>query len=154
VMAGVYLGTVALSGFFLGSLVDRFRKKTAMLISSICSLCLYLLAFVIYTSTPEAVFADPSAIPLWGFILLTLIGAIAGNIRPIALSVLVTILIPEDTRDKANGMVGAANGVSFPVAAIFSGFLIGFLGVLWVLVFALALTLLVIIHPWFVPIPE
>jgi len=154
VMAGVYLGTVALSGFFLGSLVDRFRKKTAMLISSICSLCLYLLAFVVYLSTPETVFTDPSAVPLWGFILLTLIGAIAGNIRTIALSTLVTILVPEDTRDKANGMVGAANGVSFLVASIFSGLLIGFLGVLWMLVFALALTLLVIIHLWFLSIPE
>lgn len=37
VMAGVYTGTVALSGVFLGSLVDRYKKKTAMLLSSLLS---------------------------------------------------------------------------------------------------------------------
>ena len=29
-MAGIFLVTVAFSGFFLGSLVDRYKKKTAM----------------------------------------------------------------------------------------------------------------------------
>ena len=60
VMAGVYLLTVASSGFFLGSLVDRYKKKTAMLLSSICSLVLYLFAYIIFVSTPTAVFTDPS----------------------------------------------------------------------------------------------
>lgn len=154
VMAGVYLATVAVSGFFLGSLVDRYRKKKAMMISSICSLCLYLLAFVIYVSTPEQVFKDPSSARLWMFIILTLVGAIAGNIRTIALSTLVTFLVPEENRDKANGMVGTANGISFLVASIFSGLLIGFLGVYWMLVIALALTVLAIIHLFTIAIPE
>ena len=34
VMAGVYLATVAISGFFLGSIVDRYRKKTSMMLSA------------------------------------------------------------------------------------------------------------------------
>jgi len=38
VMAGVYVSTIALSGLFLGSLVDRFKKKTAIFISSCLSL--------------------------------------------------------------------------------------------------------------------
>lgn len=154
VMAGVYLATVALSGFFLGSLVDRHRKKKAMMISSACSLLLYLLAFLVYVSTPSEKFKDPSNAMLWAFIILNLVGAIAGNIRTIALSTLVTILIPEDKRDRANGMVGTANGVSFLVASIFSGLLIGFLGVFWMLVFAIALTTLAIIHLLTISIPE
>ena len=32
VMAGIYLATIAVSGFFLGSVVDRYRKKKAMMI--------------------------------------------------------------------------------------------------------------------------
>lgn len=154
VMAGVYLATVALSGFFLGSLVDRYRKKKAMMISSICSLFLYLVAYLIYISTPERVFRDPSSVLLWAFIILNLVGAIAGNIRTIALSTLVTFLVPEDKRDRANGMVGTANGVSFLVASIFSGLLIGFLGMFWVLVFAIGFTILAIIHLWTISIPE
>jgi DHA3 family multidrug efflux protein-like MFS transporter len=154
VMAGVYVGTVAISGFFFGSLVDRYRKKTAMLLSSLCSLILYTLAYIIFVSTPPSVFADVSSIPLWIFIILALIGAIAGNIRTIALPTLVTLLIPEAKRDQANGLVGTANGVAFLVASIFSGLAIGFLGVYWMLIFAIALTLAAIVHLATISIPE
>jgi MFS transporter, DHA3 family, multidrug efflux protein len=154
VMAGVYTGTVAVSGFFLGSLVDRYKKKTAMLLSSISSLLLYVIACIIFVSTPTQAFADASNPLLWVFIILALIGAIAGNMRSIALSTLVTILIPEETRDKANGLVGTANGIAFLVASIFSGLAIGFLGVFWVLAFAIGLSVLVIIHLWTIAIPQ
>jgi len=128
VMAGVFTTTVAISGFFLGSLVDRYRKKNVMLLSSICSFFLYLLASIIFVSTPPAVFADPSSVTLWIFIVLALVGAIAGNLRGITLSTLVTILIPEEGRDKANGLVGTANGIAFLAASLFSGLVVGFLG--------------------------
>lgn len=153
-MAGVYSGTVALSGFFLGSLVDRYKKKLSMIFSSLGSLVLYALAFLMFITTPEKVFKNPESPILWVFIVLSLVGAIAGNIRSIALSTLVTVLIPEDGRDKANGMVGTTNGVSFLVSSIFSGLIIGFLGIFWMLVIAIVLTALVLIHVWLLPIPE
>src|SRR5581483_1577403 len=121
VMAGIYTLTVALSGFYLGSLVDRYKKKTVMLLSSASSLALYGLAGVIYRSTPEAVFKDASSPALWLFVVLALFGAIVGNLRGIALATLVTIMIPEGERDRANGLVGTATGVSFLIASIFSG---------------------------------
>ncbi|GAB4028148.1 MFS transporter [Spirosoma koreense] len=154
VMAGVYSGTVALTGFFLGSLVDRYKKKTAMIVSSVGSLVLYAVSFLIYILTPSKIFSDPSSPVLWVFIVLSLIGAIIGNIRSIALSTLVTVLIPEEERDKANGMVGTINGVGFLVASIFSGLIIGFLGMFWMLVSAIALTGLTLLHVWFLDIPE
>ncbi|MEP0873626.1 MFS transporter [Trichocoleus desertorum AS-A10] len=154
VMAGVYLVTVALSGFFLGSLVDRYKKKTAMLLSSTCSLILYILAYIIFVSTPSSVFTNPASVPLWVFITLALVGAIAGNIRTIALPALVTILIPETERDKANGLVGTANGVSFLIASLFSGMVIGFLGAYWMLVFAMGLMILAVLHLVAIAIPE
>jgi DHA3 family multidrug efflux protein-like MFS transporter len=153
-MAGIYLVTVSISGFFLGSLVDRYQKKTAMMLSSLCSLVLYLIAHLIFVSTPPSAFTDVSSVTLWIFIILALVGAIAGNIRTIALPTLVTLLIPEAERDKANGLVGTTNGVSFLIASIFSGLAIGFLGVYWMLVFAIGLTLLTIFHLWAVSIPE
>jgi DHA3 family multidrug efflux protein-like MFS transporter len=154
VMAGVYLVTVAFSGFLLGSLVDRYKKKTAMMLSSLGSLLLYTLACIIFVSTPPVVFTDPSSVMLWVFIVLALAGAIAGNLRAIALSTLVTILIPEEQRDKANGLVGSANGVAFLVASILSGMAVGFLGIFWVLISAVGLTLLIIVHLWTISIPE
>jgi len=146
--------TVAISGFFLGSIVDRYPKKTAMMFSSVCSLGLYLLAYSIFVSTPSAAFTHPSSMSLWAFISLALFGAIAGNLRTIALPTLVTLLIPEAKRDQANGLVGTANGVSFLIASIFSGLAIGFLGVYWMLIFAIVLTVLVILHLATIAIPE
>jgi DHA3 family multidrug efflux protein-like MFS transporter len=88
------------------------------------------------------------------FIVLALAGAIAGNLRGIALSTLVTFLIPEEQRDRANGMVGTANGVAFLVASIMSGLVIGFLGMFWMLVSAIVLSVLVILHLATISIPE
>jgi len=154
VMAGVYTTTVAISGFFLGSLVDRFPKQRVMLFSSIGSLLLYALALAIYVSTPAEVFANASSAQLWIFIVLTLVGAICGNLRAIALSTLVTILIPEDGRDRANGMVGTANGVAFLGASILSGLAIGYLGVFWMLASAIVLTVLAVLHLMTIALPD
>src|SRR5688572_18106376 len=113
VMAGIYSITVAVSGFYLGSLVDRYPKKHVMLAASAFSLILYALALTIFVSTPAAAFASASSVYLWVFVVLTLVGAIVGNVRAIALSTLVTIMVPADGRDKANGLVGTSNGVAF-----------------------------------------
>jgi len=154
VMAGIYLITVSFSGIFLGSLVDRYKKKTVMVLSSLCSLFLYLFAYGLFVSTAPVVFTNPTSPMLWGFILLTLVGAIAGNLRTIALPTLVTLLVPEPRRGHANGLVGTANGVSFLFASTFSGLVIGFLGVYWMLVLAIGATLLTIIHLGTIAIPE
>lgn len=146
VMAGVYTLAVALSGFFLGSLVDRFPKKRVMLLSSVGSLALYGLAATLFVVTPLDVFANPASVRLWLFVVLALVGAIGGNLRGITLKTLVTVLVPEERRDKANGMVGTTDGVAFLVASLFSGLVIGFLGVFWMLVIAIGLTGLVVLH--------
>lgn len=153
-MAGIYIGTVALSGLFFGSLVDHHRKKKAMMISSICSLILYSIALIVYVTAPEEQFKHPSSFTLWAFIILSLFGALAGNIRMIALPTLVTFLIPEPERDKANGLIGSTNGTAFLIASILSGMAVGFLGVFWMYAAAIGLTLLTIIHLAIVSIPE
>ncbi len=153
-MAGVYLGTVALSGVFLGSLVDRYPKQRMLLLSSSASLVCYVLAYSIYRATPPHAFTDPTSMRLWAVIILALVGAIAGNLRGIALSTLVTILVPEAERDRANGLVGTANGVAFLVASIVSGLVVGFLGIAWVLVGAVALTVVVLGQLWTIAIPQ
>ena len=154
VMAGVFTLTIAFSGFLLGSLVDRYPKKRVMMLSSIVSLALYAIAGFIFITTPYEEFADASSVRLWTFIVLTLVGAIGGNLRSIALSTLVTILIPEDERDKANGLVGTANGIAFLGASIFSGLAVGYLDMFWVIVIAVVASLLVIAHLATLNIPD
>ena len=154
VMAGIYTATVALSGIYLGSLVDRYPKKKVMLASSFISLVLYTLACILYVSTPAAVFKDASSPALWVFIVLALFGALVGNLRSIALITLVTVLVEEEIRDRANGLVGTANGIAFLAASIMSGLAIGFLGVLWMLAVAIGLMVMVLLHLWTLPIPD
>jgi DHA3 family multidrug efflux protein-like MFS transporter len=153
-MAGVFTLTIALSGFFLGSLVDRYPKKATMMLSSVVSLVLYALAAVVFVSTPRAAFADVANPALWVFIVLTLVGAIAGNLRGITMSTLVTIMVPEESRDRANGLVGTANGVAFLAASVFSGLAVGFLGIPWMLALAIGFMVLVIVHLATLQVPD
>lgn len=153
VMAGIFTITIAISGFLLGSLVDRFPKKTVMMMSSLGSLILYAVAAIIFISTAPEELTDPTSAMLWIFIVLALFGAMAGNLRGIALSTLVTIMIPEEQRDKANGLVGTTTGITFMAASIFSGLAVGFLGMAGILAIAIGMTLLVIVHLWTMQIP-
>ena len=154
IMAGVYSGTVAVSGIFLGTLVDHFPKKRVMQASSLGSLGLYAGALVIFVSAPTDAFQHAASVRLWIFIVLALFGALAGNLRSIALSTLVTILVPEEERDKANGVVGTVNGAAFLGASIFSGLAIGYLGMSWTLAIALAITAIVLVHLATLTIPD
>jgi DHA3 family multidrug efflux protein-like MFS transporter len=125
-----------------------------MLLSSFASLGLYAIAGLIFVTTPAEVLKDASSVRLWIFIILTLVGAIFGNLRAIALSTLVTILVPEEERDKANGLVGTANGIAFLGASIFSGLAVGYLGMSWVLGIAIVMSVLVILHLSTLTIPD
>jgi DHA3 family multidrug efflux protein-like MFS transporter len=154
VMAGVYTITIAFSGVLLGSVVDRYPKKTAMTLSSLASCVLFGLAGLVFVSTPATEWTDAASPRLWLLIVLTLAGTLAGNLRGIALSTLVTILVPEEERDRANGLVGSGNGVAFLIASILSGLAVGFLGLFWVLVSAVVVSLLIIVHLWTLAIPQ
>jgi DHA3 family multidrug efflux protein-like MFS transporter len=154
IMAGIFTVTVALSGFVLGSVVDHNKKKRAMLLSSSATLVFFVAALLIYLSFPSERFTHQANFELWLFIIASLAGALVGNLRGIALSTLVTVLIPEEERDRANGMIGTANGVAFLVGSILSGLAVGFLGIVGMLVGAIVLTALVIVHLATLQIPE
>jgi DHA3 family multidrug efflux protein-like MFS transporter len=75
----------------------------------------------------------------WILVTSTLLGSVAGQMRGIALSTCVTLLVPEGDRDKANGLVGAVSGLSFAITSVFSALVIGQLGMGWALYGSLAL---------------
>jgi MFS transporter, DHA3 family, multidrug efflux protein len=145
-VAGIFLLTTAASGIWFGSLVDRYRKKTVMQASALASLALYAVAFMLYQLTPEQTFTNPASLTLWVFIVMTMLGVITGNIRSIALQTLVTVLIPEDRRDRANGLVGTTTGVSFLVTSVISGVLVAAGGMFYVLLLGLAVLGLSVAH--------
>jgi MFS transporter, DHA3 family, multidrug efflux protein len=153
-VAGIFLVTTALSGIWFGSLVDHYQKKIVMQGSALVSLCFYAVAFTLYQLTPERTFTDPASVTLWVFIVLSMLGVIAGNVRSIALMTLVTVLIPEDRRDKANGLVGTTLGVSFLVTSVISGLLVAAGGMFYVLLLGMGVAGLSVGHLAFVHVQD
>jgi DHA3 family multidrug efflux protein-like MFS transporter len=153
-IAGVYLVFTAAFGFWFGSIVDHNAKKLTMQGSSLVSLLFYGLSLVMVWLEPEGAFTNPYGPYLWAFVFLIMLGVIAGNIRSIALPTLVTILIPEDSRDKANGLVGMVGGIGFLTTSVISGFLVAWGGMLATLLLAIGLTLLAFLHLFTVSIDE
>lgn len=153
-VAGIYLVFTAGLGFWLGSIVDHNGKKISMLGSSLVSLVFYVSAFAMILAAPEGAFTNPYGAYLWVFVLLVMLGVIAGNIRSIALPTLVTILIPAEERDKANGLVGMVTGIGFLITSAISGFLVAWGGMHLTLTVALAATVLVFFHLLSVRIDE
>jgi len=157
-IGGIHLLFTAGFAIWFGSLVDHHRKKPIMLGSSAASLVLYAAALAVYWVTPEEALKQTASWPLWGFIVLVMLAVIAGNIRLIALSTLVTLLIPPERRDKANGLVGMVGGLGFLVTSAISGFLVAWDGIRGPLVLAIGFSALAIVHLPLVrfedPVPE
>jgi MFS transporter, DHA3 family, multidrug efflux protein len=154
VLAGIYLIFTAFSGFWLGSLVDHFKKKSVMLGGSLFTLIFYLTGTLIYTQTPISDFTSVTSPMLWILVLVLMSGVIAGNILNIAIPTLVTYLIKEDRRDRANGLYGTTTGISFTITSIASGLVLGFFGMFWVLILAIGFTLLALIYLSFLKVTE
>jgi DHA3 family multidrug efflux protein-like MFS transporter len=154
VVSAVFLVFTALTGIWFGSLVDHRSKKTMMQVSAVVSFVLYAAAFAVYQTVPDGSFTDPGSFALWTLIVLLMLGVITGSIRTIALPTLVTALIAEDSRDRANGLVGTTSGTSFLVTSVISGVLVGLNGMFWVLILALAVLTVAVLHLALVPVPE
>jgi len=153
-IAGIYLVFTAGLGIWLGSLVDHHPKKLVMLGSSAVSFSLYALSLGLLLLAPEGAMRDVASVWLWAFVLTVMVGVIAGNVRSIALPTLVTLLIPEDTRDRANGLVGMVTGIGFLTTSVISGFLVAWGGMLATLLFALGFTALAFVHLLWVKLDE
>lgn len=153
VIAGLFLVLTSLSGIWFGSIVDHHPKRLVMIASNVVAIGLYAAAFAVYLTTDARTFTDPASPVLWGFVLLLMCGVIAGNLRGIALSTTVTLLVPAEERDKANGLVGTVSGVSFLVTSVISGLLVGLSGMFHVLVLALVVMGGSIVHLLTVRVP-
>ncbi|MFI7065058.1 MFS transporter [Kribbella sp. NPDC050124] len=136
-LAGAIFGTI------FGAIVDAHRKKSVMVLSSSITGGAFAAAGLVYLAVPVTDWSKPW---FWVFAGFVLIGSLAGGLRSIALSTTVTLLVPEDRRDKANGMVGTITGVSHLVTSILSGLSVGFLGMGGTVVIAVVLTAVVLGH--------
>ncbi len=131
VIAGAFaISTAALAPLF-GTYVDRTKKKLAMQVTTAAAALCFVGATAIFLAIDADDLLQLRSGWFWLLTMLTLIGSVAAQLRSIALSTCVTLLIPEDRRDKANGLVGTVGGVSFALTSVFSGLVIGGPGMGW-----------------------
>lgn len=154
ILSGTFMTLVTLSGMFFGTIVDKHRKKEVIAVSSIVALIFLLLAGSVFLFFDRKEIADISSSAFWIFSLSILLSALASNLRSIALSTTVSILVPKEDYARANGMVGMVQGVGMIANTVFSGLVIGRLGLEWAMYITLILSGLALSHLLFVPIPE
>ncbi|WP_345803469.1 MFS transporter [Microbacterium sp. AZCO] len=154
VIGGVYMLLIALFGMLFGTLVDRHRKHRVMVLSGFVTLAAFLVAGALWVALGEQTLIDLGQPWFWIFSGIILVGAVVENLRSIALSTTVTLLVPVERHANANGLVGTVQGMAFMVTSIFSGLAIGILGMGWTLAIALFLTIAALVHLLFLRIPE
>lgn len=154
VLSGLYMGAIALSSIFFGGIVDHKRKKSVMMVATCITLVFFTAAGLVWELWMDSAAIGLDSPAFWLFSSLILIGAIVEHLRNIALSTVVTLLVPEKQRDKANGLVGVVHGMSFLITSVIAGLAIGFLGMETTLWICLGLTVLTVLHLITVKIPE
>ncbi|WP_335990763.1 MFS transporter [Glycomyces sp. MUSA5-2] len=154
VVAASYMIFVSLFGMFFGTLVDRFQKKAVMLWATLAALAVFILDAAFFFAVGEERMRDLSLPWFWIFTVVMLAGAVVEQLRGIALSTTVTLLVPADRHANANGLVGTVQGVAMLVTSVFSGLAIGFLGMGWTMIIGIAALALTLLHLVPLAIPE
>lgn len=154
IIGGTFMLLIAAFSMLFGTLVDNHKKKSIFLFSAIFTATLFSLAGLIYLWLPTQSILNIGGWQFWLFCSVILIGAVVEQMRGIALSTTVTLLIPPERHANANGLVGAVQGIAFIATSVFSGLSIGLLGMGWTLLLAILLVLASLIHLLTISLPE
>lgn len=154
VIGGSYMALLAITAVIFGVIVDRFKKKQVMVVSSVITTSAFLGAGALFVALPKERIIDLASPWFWLIGGLILGGSVVENMRNIALSTTVTLLVPDGERDRANGLVGAAQGLAFMATSIFAGLAIGLAGMGWTILLAIVANVLALAHLAVVAIPE
>lgn len=158
VITGVIGGAFGIASAVLapmfGAYVDRNTKHKSMMLATLVSSLCFVAATAVFLLIDVDTLLQLDRPWFWVLTTFTLFGSVASSVRSIAMSTCVTLLVPEDERDKANGLVGSVTGVSFAITSVFSGIVIGWFGMGWAYYISLALTSLALVHLMTIEISE
>jgi DHA3 family multidrug efflux protein-like MFS transporter len=146
VIAGMFSLVAAVVGPLIGTYVDHHRKHTSLLLTSTIAVVSFAIATAVFYAHDAESLLQLDNPWFWLLVGSTLTGSVAGNARAVVLSTCVTILVPERHRDRANGVVGTVTGLSFAITSVFSGLIIGTVGMGWAYLVALVLTAGALVH--------
>lgn len=96
VIGGAYMLLIAVSSISFGTFVDRYRKLAIMRFAAAFTLVTFALAGVMFLLTPGEALLDLTQPWFWIFAVVILTGAVVENLRNVALSTTVTILMDAD----------------------------------------------------------
>lgn len=153
-LGGAYMLLSAGASLLFGTFVDRHHKKRIMLLANVVTALSFVAGSVVYGLFLRGEGASATDPMLWLFGAIVLAGTVIGNMRNIAMSTVVTLLVPSENRAKANGLVGTVGGVGFIVTSVISGLSIGVIGMGWTLVVATVLMIVAALHMALIQIPE
>ncbi len=153
-LGGAYMLLSAGASLLFGTFVDRHHKKRIMLLANVVTALSFVAGSVVYGLFLRGEGASAADPMLWLFGVIVLAGTVVGNMRNIAMSTIVTLLVPSENRAKANGLVGTVGGVGFIVTTVFSGLSIGMIGMGWTLAVATILMIVAALHMALIKIPE
>ena len=146
VIGGAFSIASAVLGPFVGTFADRHRKHTALVGMTAVSAASFTVAATVFVAIDSDDLLRLGSPWFWVLTAATLLGSVAGQLRGIVLSTCVTLLVPDDRRDRANGMVGTVTGVSFAITSVFSGLVIGGPGMGWAYGIAVVVTFATLAH--------
>ena len=137
--------STALIGPAFGTFVDRHRKHWSMVVATAVSAACFVAATVVFLLVDAPTLLDLGSPWFWTLIALTLLGSVAGQIAASP--------CPPASRCWcrpngviANGLVGMVTGISFAITSVFSGLVIGRLGMGWALYGSVALVAVALVH--------
>ena len=154
VIGGAYMLLLAATGISFGTFVDRFRKLPVMRFAGAFTLVMFTVAGLLFLAAPTGTLSALDRPWFWAFALVVLAGAVVENLRNIALSTTVTLLIDEDRRANANGYVGMVQGLAFIATSVLSGLSIGLLGMGPTVLVAIVLSAVALAHLLALRLPE
>ncbi len=146
ILGGSYMLFLALTSVPFGTLIDRIRKKTAMMLATACTAVAFAIGSALFFVIPSDVLLDLRRPFFWVFLTILLLGALVESIRGLALATCVTMLVPAELRPKANGLVGMVQGIGFALNSVVSGLAVGFLGMGPLLVAGVAFIVVSALH--------
>ena len=154
IIGGSYMLLIAFFAMVFGTIIDRYRKKQVFVFSSVFTAVAFGAAGLLFVWLPTELILNIGGPQFWLFSGVILIGAVVEQMRNIALSTTVTLLVPVERHANANGLVGTVQGIAFIITSVFSGLSIGLLGMGWTLFLAFVLICLTLVHVLTISLPE
>ena len=113
IIGGAYMLLIAVSSIPFGTLVDRSSRHRPFIIASALSSTAFSAACLLYLLQPQSTLLDFQGPWFWVFVGVILTGAIVAQMRNIALSTTVTLLLPVDLHARANEWSARSKGLLF-----------------------------------------